>query len=74
MSTLVLILRISRRGQERERVNLATVGINIDTGKDNYRLIRLNFKYRGSSLLLCSSELHVICGVPTKVVALLSIP
>ena len=74
MSTLVLILKFSRWGQEQERLNPATVGIHMHTGKGNYHLIQLNFKYRSASLVLCSSELHVLCCVTTEVVALLSMP
>ena len=66
MSTLVLILKFSRWGQEREGINQATVGICMHTGKGNYRLIGFNFKDRGGSLVLCSSELHVHCCVITK--------
>ena len=66
MSTLVLNLRFSRWGQEREGINQATVGIRMHTGKGNYRLIGFNLKYRSGSLVLCSSELHVHCCVITK--------
>ena len=65
MSTF-LNLRISRWGQEREGINQVTVGIRTHAGKENYRLIRFNFKYRSCSLVLCSSELHVHCCVITK--------